>query len=397
MKYSIILTNYNYPENRGITQLANKLSRKGLHPIIISLPPHSSDKQITNDITLKPFYSSENRLYRIIFAQSFWWNPILLFHIAVNVIKYRPVCIFVREPNFLLAPLIIGRIWSINVYVDIRENPEFAFLSNKGVSFTRRLLAGPRLVKLFFLKRALKMTSHIFGVSSELCQFIGHQYGIDAKNLSVLPNYPSRPFLVNAFASESLAFAESQYSLRLIHAGNVTEDRGLQDILPAIARLKEQGYRCLLTIVGNGGYITRLQQQSSELMIIDMIDFIPAIEPLHLPDLLAKNDIGICSNRVNENSVLTIPGKLFEYMAAGLAILSSPRPTVMSIIADANCGIAYDCYETSNIADKLSELAADRDRTKAFGTNARAYLKAKIEGNRYDLPDWVCNSAPASP
>jgi glycosyltransferase involved in cell wall biosynthesis len=391
MENCLIVTSLNYPENRGISQLAEKLTRRGLHPIVISLPPDAADRQVVTIATLAPFYSKKSRLLRILFAKNSWWNPLLVSVILAAAKKYRPSCIFVREPNFLLAPIIVARILKIDLYLDIRENPEIQFISNKGAKVSRRILSGPTCIKRFLLMRAFKLVRHVFCVSQELRDLIAREYGLPLKYTSVLTNYPSRQFLKKSFEVNRAILKLDESSLKLVHAGGVSEDTGLQDILPAVARLKELGYKCVLTIVGNGNYIEHLRKQSSEMDIEERVIFLPAVEPLDLSELLAQHDAGVCANRVNENSIVTIPGKLFEYMAAGLAIFSNARPTVVRIINEAQCGVVYDSYDTKIIAEQLVSMASDSIRVKELGKKARAYLKAKTEGEQYDLPNWVGN------
>lgn len=392
MENCLIVTSLNYPENRGISQLAEKLTVRGLRAIIISLPGSEADSQVKTIAMLAPFYSKESLLKRSFFAKNFWWNPTLLFFIFSAVRRYRPTCIFVREPNFLLAPLIIARVLKIPLYLDIRENPEVQFISNKGVKLSRRILSGPAFIKRTVLKIAFRYVQYFFCVSSELRDLISLEYGVPINRMDVLPNYPSRQFLKKSLESIKNTVKRREEGVKLIHAGSVSVKSGLQNILPALAHLKEAGFSCSLTVVGNGEYTEELRKQCSVMSIEDRVLFLPAVDPLDLPGLLARHDVGVCSNQVDQNSLYTLPGKLFEYMAAGLAIFSNNRPTVANIINEAKCGVVYENYEANVIAEKLLSLVSDSSRLDEFGINARTYLASKLEGEQYDLPAWVCKT-----
>lgn len=74
-----------------------------------------------------------------------------------------------------------------------------------------------------------------------------------------------------------------------------------------------------------------------------------------IPYYLAA-DLGLCSYA--RGSTVSMPIKLFDYLAAGLAVANSLNGEIKSII-ESGCGIQYNAEDPEDLANKLRELAHD--------------------------------------
>jgi glycosyltransferase involved in cell wall biosynthesis len=66
------------------------------------------------------------------------------------------------------------------------------------------------------------------------------------------------------------------------------------------------------------------------------------------------------------------PVKLFDCLAAGRPIVTTPRPETAAIIRDREAGLVAVSDDAEALAAPLTELLEDVDRTRAMGANARA-------------------------
>ncbi len=66
------------------------------------------------------------------------------------------------------------------------------------------------------------------------------------------------------------------------------------------------------------------------------------------------------------------PVKLFDCLAAGRPIVTTPRPETAAIVRDRDAGLVADGDDASALAARLSELLEDRERARTMGANARA-------------------------
>ena len=87
--------------------------------------------------------------------------------------------------------------------------------------------------------------------------------------------------------------------------------------------------------------------------------------------------VGLVFYQDNLNNRVTIPNRLFEYMAAGCAVIGEYFPEVQQVIHDANCGWVVNSSNPSEIAAAVIDAFADPQRLKLFSSNARKAVEEK--------------------
>lgn len=73
------------------------------------------------------------------------------------------------------------------------------------------------------------------------------------------------------------------------------------------------------------------------------------------------------------------PVKLFDCMAAGRAIVTTPRPETAAIVRDNAAGLVTEGDDAESLAASIVELLGDPERSRAMGANAR-----EAAGRHYD-------------
>jgi len=100
---------------------------------------------------------------------------------------------------------------------------------------------------------------------------------------------------------------------------------------------------------------------------------LPLVPPDALPGLLAQYDIGLALEpHWPLNRDLTISNKIFQYMNAGLAVISTDTAGQTEVLTAApQCGLLVKAGETTKLAADLEALLADRPRLRAMQEAAR--------------------------
>jgi glycosyltransferase involved in cell wall biosynthesis len=92
-----------------------------------------------------------------------------------------------------------------------------------------------------------------------------------------------------------------------------------------------------------------------------------------LRDALSESTIGAVPIFGIGNHWMSLPTKMFEYMAAGLPVLVTDLPLVREIVESARCGVVVEPRSAAALAGGIRELLADRvelRKTAAFARQA---------------------------
>ena len=99
-----------------------------------------------------------------------------------------------------------------------------------------------------------------------------------------------------------------------------------------------------------------------------LTSFVPS---QHILSVLNQGTIGISPNLRTTNQEKAIPTKLFEYMAAGLPIITSDLPNQKRIIADARCGLLASPEDLESYIGAIEQLVDNPTMAKQLGASGR--------------------------
>ena len=177
--------------------------------------------------------------------------------------------------------------------------------------------------------------------------------------------------------------------LLAIFSGTHGQANGLDAVLDAAALLKARKRDdIVILLIGSGklkpDLITRSREEGLENIL-----FHAPVDKKKLAELMASSDIGlqILAN-VPAFYYGTSPNKFFDYLAAGLPVLTNYPGWVAEMIARERCGVAVKPDDAEALADALEKLADDRTALPSMG--AAATSLAQREFDRIQLADrWV--------
>ena len=357
-----------FPWNRGVGQLHDILETMGHRLTILSLAPEKrffnkrDNRYRVNSIRKSESYLDRAKTYP--FSVNWFWKRFILDNARKNGLE----CLFVRETHLLRQALWVAKKLHIPCFVDMRENLGLFCKISKQKKHMM-LIQNKRFINQLE-SSLLPKCNHVFTVTQELREWLIGEYDIDADNVSVLGNYPESDFLLKAERLRSKAKRTASSSTKLVFLGLLSINKGIQDVIKSLPIVHKK-HRCTLTIIGNGGYVTTLQKIVEDLNLRASVRFEPLLPPEKVADALSRFDIGTCPYLLNEFTHQTMPGKLFEYMAVGLPVLSSARKPVVRIIMKERNGIVYQSRDPEEIGKQLIYMIENPDRCKSMGERGR--------------------------
>jgi len=137
-----------------------------------------------------------------------------------------------------------------------------------------------------------------------------------------------------------------------------------------------------LVVVGDGPARPALERQAAALGIADRVRFTGLSPHADVPGMVAGFDIALQPRAVAYAS----PLKLFDYMAAGRAIVAPDQPNIREILTDGETALLFDPARADGVWTAVLRLAGDAGLRGRLGGAARA----EIERRRYT---WAGNAA----
>jgi len=364
------------PRNRGLDQLAQVLRQLGHKAFVVYRAPKSGPTITEFNGTPVVRVPRGGGAFKHFLNIPLPFNRFWTWWLVQLGKEYQWDGIFVRETPLSLEAQAAGRKLGIPLFLDMRENLVDMYAAGSRKKWYRKLFRPAGLIR-FYEAIACPKFNYIFTVSDELGRWVTQNYSVDKAKVGTLSNFPSLLFLRQAGQAFLLKSQRPvNRPLRLIHTGYIMENRGLQDVLRAIKILVFRGSPVVLRIIGKGPYAGELKRLTRELEIEKHVEFIPMLPPQEVARSLADGDIGVCAYLLTRQAHQTLPGKLFEYMAAGLPVISSARKPVVRIVEKEKCGVIYPSREPQVIADALISMLSDPVRLVEMGKRARdAILK----------------------
>ena len=154
------------------------------------------------------------------------------------------------------------------------------------------------------------------------------------------------------------------------YSGTLAPYRGLETTIDALALLPNDVV--FLVVGGPDGERRRLEGVARERSVSDKIRFVGQVLRADVPRFVAAFDLAlVLLPPVSANYLQALPNKVFDYMAAGIPVLTSDLPELRRLVeVDARCGVAVR-PDPSSVAAAVTSLRATPGPLKQLGANGR--------------------------
>ncbi len=157
----------------------------------------------------------------------------------------------------------------------------------------------------------------------------------------------------------------------VLYQGYLQSDRGL-DILVRAAPLLDPDIVIVMMGKGVGATQQRLESLIHELDVVDRVKIMPPVPYDELLDWTASADIGLTPLAPEQTLTMKwcLPNKVFEYIMAGLPILSAPLEAVQELITRYDVGQTLSSTHPSAVAHAINAMLSDRAARARMHENA---------------------------
>lgn len=171
----------------------------------------------------------------------------------------------------------------------------------------------------------------------------------------------------------------------IIFVGNFYEWHDIATLLDAFAQLVAIYPLARLLLVGDGPQRLTMMERATSLGIAAAVQFTGLVDHSEVARLLAAADIAVAPVPRMDCELWLSPMKLFEYMAAGKAIVASGTGQLTDVIHDEHNGLLVAAGEAQALTFALQRLLDQPELRQRLGEQARKDAICKHSWEHYLL------------
>jgi glycosyltransferase involved in cell wall biosynthesis len=219
---------------------------------------------------------------------------------------------------------------------------------------------------------------YVMTVSDSISMQYESQYGIRPV---IIRNCARSSAEIKGYTKKELGISDD-HLLLILQGGGINIDRGGEELIEAMNRIEKVS----LIIVGSGDVLPVLKEAVNKINLSDRIRFIPKQSWNELMKYTKSTDIGLSLDKdTNLNYRFSLPNKLFDYISAGVPVLTSDLPEVKKIVEESGCGIIIQTVTPEEICKAIIKLRDDRrllNKLKQNAVNASGTLNWETESKK---------------
>lgn len=383
----LLITQYFWPENFTINQLAKLLAEKGHDIQVLTGKPNypsgkifagynawNIQKQIWKNISIHRvpmFARGDKNAIKLAFNYLSYILSALLFAPLILRKKYDVIFVYAPSPIFQVLPAsFYGWLKGVPVVLWVQDLwPQSAEATG--------YIKSPCLLKIHekFVRFSYAHTDLILVQSQAFIDPVSKL----APKVPVLyyPNSVDKCFYTPKQLDVPLIDSLTS-GFKVLFAGNVGEAQSMETIVLAAEQLLP--YKEIkIVIIGSGSKIDWLSEELRHKSLSNV--FIEGRYPVEtMPALMRKASILLVSLTDQPIFSLTVPNKIQAYLAVGRPVVASLNGEGARIINNAKAGISVPAEDADGLAKAILKIyqMTDEERSQ-LGVNGRAYFKKNFD------------------
>jgi glycosyltransferase involved in cell wall biosynthesis len=245
-----------------------------------------------------------------------------------------------------------------------------------GDGFTQTL--GSRLVKN--LQVGFARSAYLVTVPDEgLAQILSKDLRLK-RNPVVMVNSPLDQPLGRGALKSALKSRGRDYEKIVFRQGRIGFGHGLEVTIRSIPMWANRRWGFVVMGIGEASYLDSLNKLAASLGVADRFVALPAVAYDRVAEFTSDADVGHALYEPIHVNNLNITGscKIQEYMAAGLPLLVSDRPSLRSLVEEYSSGIAADDSSPESIAAAVNSLLDNPEVSNEMGVSSRRAFERKF-------------------
>ncbi|MEI8201741.1 MAG: glycosyltransferase family 4 protein [Bacteroidota bacterium] len=163
---------------------------------------------------------------------------------------------------------------------------------------------------------------------------------------------------------------------QICYIGNISKERGILQLLEALEHTSA-------TLVLAGTFETiELEKMAKEHAAWGQVRYVGQVDRAEIAHILSTSSVGMVTLLPALNYIDSLPIKMFEYMAGGVAIIASDFRIWKTIIEKEKCGICVNPMEVQGITQAIQHLISNPEIAKEMGNKGKYASQSKYNWTR---------------
>ena len=203
---------------------------------------------------------------------------------------------------------------------------------------------------------------HIITVNESIAKIYKTIYG---KSILVIRNVPEKYENRIPLSKSKLGLSEGKFIL-IMQGSGLNVDRGIEEAVLSMQFIDN----AVLILVGSGDVIPKVKELVAKNQLSEKVMFFDKRPYLEMMQLTSNANIGLTLDKpLSDNYKFSLPNKLFDYIQAGIPILSSQLIELKKIIDKYDIGCFVETVSPEEIAKNVNFLIENPDKLNEYKLN----------------------------
>jgi glycosyltransferase involved in cell wall biosynthesis len=210
-------------------------------------------------------------------------------------------------------------------------------------------------------------------------EILSSEMGIQESKIDVVRNWThSKDLSQNQIITHLEEAAENFKSsdLVLLHAGNMGQKQGLENLVEAAQIADSENLSVVFLLLGDGSEKEKLQKLA---LGVKRIQFIEPVDSVEFDLLLSRSDI-LLVNEKEGIKEMALPSKLTSYFKAGKPIIAATdlESNTAKEVHRSGSGIVVPSGKPREILNAAQVLADNRENMRVMGLRGELYARQEL-------------------
>lgn len=369
----LIVTQYYFPEQFLINEVAERLVKLGHNVTVLTGLPNYPSGKIPNKYR---FFRNRNELIngvKVVRVSMIGRGSTL--KMIFNALTYmifaslRILTIGSHDVIYSYQMTPVTQVVPAIIYKKMYRRKLYIYVCDLAPASGEKRFKNRKLIKYFYYKfsKWIYQSADMIGVTSKsFIEYMQNKHEIDIDKIKYLPQHGS-DYMMHISSHHLL----SSEKVNLLFAGNIGYGQNLQILVKVcLILIKQEIKNFIFNIVGDGAFFSTLKNLVIVNHLTDYFVFNGYQNKMEMPKYYKNANALILTLRKSNDVGLTIPSKLQTYLTVGKPIFGSIDGPAYDIINENKLGVCSPADDEIKFAEILAQYIKNPADYKYMGDNS---------------------------